>query len=1089
MIGSLKNEGLFQSMFQLTAEGVFVLDKDGTILMANPACKNLFGYNPDDLLGKHIEVLITENHRKKLKNQISKLENTTLSKDLDLVGIINNGTEIKLEIRLNYTVINGKHLTIAFLRDISNRAESLLEIKKTNLALIESNRKFDALINNLQGIVYRCKNNRDWTMEYISEGCEQITGYNAQSFLNGIVHFSQITLQEDEEQVWNGIQKGINNKKPFTLNYRIRDKKGKVRHMQELGQGVFDKNGNLEAIEGFISDVTSQKETELVLKANESKIKALLEVIPDMMFIQDYHGKYLNFYAPLKQKLVTPPEGIIGKNMIDILPPSTYKIVKEAQEKTIATKQMQLIEYEIKENGKTYHYEARIAPLNSHSILSIVRNISEAKTQEALLKIRDNALASADNGIIISDAQQSNTPIIYCNAAFEKITGYKKEEVYGKNCNFLQSDDRHQSEIMTMKNAIEKGKSCKVVLRNYKKDGTLFWNEVAITPILNQKNELTHFIGVQNDVTKRIKEEHLKNKIRGILELITYDKSLKTIANSILETVEAHIKDSIVSVQLLNKQTKTLYTLAAPHLPKTIIDFIEGITIGPKIGPCETATAFLKKKVIVSNIEQHDFSEDYKTIALKNSLKSCWSFPILSSTNQVLGVFTIYNKNKRSPSDNELKIILDATNLCSVAIEKQYNINALKESKNQLENYASKLEDKVQERTQEVMATVEKLVKTNLNLEDQILITEEAKKNALESRALTAAIAKNFPKGFILIINKAMQLVLAEGEVLDQLGLKPLIFKGMTLDDISSFSENRKAKIKESISKTFSGTHLSFEIEYKNRYYSVNTAPLFDENNQISNALMVYNDISEQKEIEFSIKNALKKEIELNELKSRFVSMASHEFRTPLSVILTSAILMSKQNKQEKEVKREKHLVQIEKNINHLVTILNDFLSLSKLEEGKIKAVKEDFDIIYFTKTIITENKIGLKKGQQIHFSTTVNTLFVHLDIKLLRHIITNLLSNASKYSEEHTDIYFKIIQNKNKVIIQLTDQGIGIPEEDRARLFHRFYRANNAINIEGTGLGLNIAKHYTELMNGSIGFKSTLNKGTTFWIELPIIE
>ena len=99
MIGSLKNEGLFQSMFQLTAEGVFVLDKDGTILMANPACKNLFGYNPDDLLGKHIEVLITENHRKKLKNQISKLENTTLSKDLDLVGIINNGTEIKLEIR------------------------------------------------------------------------------------------------------------------------------------------------------------------------------------------------------------------------------------------------------------------------------------------------------------------------------------------------------------------------------------------------------------------------------------------------------------------------------------------------------------------------------------------------------------------------------------------------------------------------------------------------------------------------------------------------------------------------------------------------------------------------------------------------------------------------------------------------------------------------------------------------------------------------------------------------------------------------------------------------------------------------------
>lgn len=850
MVGSLHNESLFQSIFQLTAEGVLVLDNNATILLANSACKNLFGYNTDDLLGKNIEVLILEKYRVQLRNQIKALENTTLSKALDLVGILNDGTEFRLEIRLNLAVTNDENLIIAFLREVSNRSENLLKIKQTNKHLLETNRKFDAL-----------------------------------------------------------------------------------------------------------------------------------------------------------------------------------------------------------------------------------------------LKIRDKVFASLNDGILISDAQLPNTPIIYCNAAFTKITGYKKEEIYGKNCNFLQSNDRNQSEIDIMKNAIAKGESCKVVLRNYKKDGTLFWNELAITPLRNHKNELTHFISIQNDVTRRIKEEDLKNKIRGVLGLIVFNNPLKTITRSIVDMVEAHIEGSLVSIQLLNKETKTLHELMAPHLPKTFNTFIEGITIGPKFGTCETVSAFLKKEVIVSKIEQHDLWEAYKTIALNNGLKSCWSFPILSSSNDILGVFAIYNKNKRNPSNNEKKIVLDATNLCSLVIEKSFHNKGLLEHKNQLEKYAEILENKVQEGTQEVVEVVQRLIKTNLILEDQLQKNEEARKKEIESRLLTTAIAKYFPKGFIIIVNEDIQLVLAEGEVLNQLGLKSFLFYGMTLDDISIFSDKRKAIIKKYISKTYSGAHLSFEIEYKNRQFALNTAPLFGENNQISYALLVFNDISSQKEIESKIKNALKKEKQLNELKSRFVSMASHEFRTPLSAIMTSAILIGKQNNQGKEAKTEKYLARIEKNVNHLVNILNDFLSLGKIEAGEISIIKEKFDIIYFAETIIKENKIGLKKGQHIHFKTTFSTLFVHLDIKLLRHIINNLLSNASKYSEEYTDINFKIIQNQNKVIIQISDQGMGIPEEDQVKLFHPFYRANNATNIEGTGLGLNIAKQYTELMDGFIGFKCTKHKGTTFWVELPIKE
>jgi signal transduction histidine kinase len=428
------------------------------------------------------------------------------------------------------------------------------------------------------------------------------------------------------------------------------------------------------------------------------------------------------------------------------------------------------------------------------------------------------------------------------------------------------------------------------------------------------------------------------------------------------------------------------------------------------------------------------------------------------------------------------------THLTSIAIERYDNTFALKENRKKLRTYTKKLEETVQERTHEVMATVQKLVETNLNLKDQIRITKLAKSDAITSKSIASEIAKNFPNGFVVVMDKDSKLEFAEGDAISQLGLKQILQGGMTVDDVTFFSEKRKTLIKENIKKTLAGQHLSFEVNYKGRYFAVNTAPLVDENNEITSALHVYTDITHQKEIEFTIQNALKKEQELNELKSRFISMASHEFRTPLSAILTSAILIGKQNGVGKEQKREKYVAQIEKNVKNLTVILNDFLSLSKLEEGKVAAIPEHFDLVSFSEILVKETTfLGLKNKQTINLTSPDDELIVRLDVKLLSHILNNLLSNASKYSPDGSRIDFNISQKGEKVILQITDQGIGIPEDEYKYLFGRFFRAKNATNIEGTGLGLNIVKQYTELMGGTIGFKSEINKGSTFWVELPI--
>ncbi len=246
------------------------------------------------------------------------------------------------------------------------------------------------------------------------------------------------------------------------------------------------------------------------------------------------------------------------------------------------------------------------------------------------------------------------------------------------------------------------------------------------------------------------------------------------------------------------------------------------------------------------------------------------------------------------------------------------------------------------------------------------------------------------------------------------------------------------------------------------------------------------------KERTLELMSSLEKEKSLNEAKSRFVSMASHEFRTPLSSILSSLFLIEKysdliENNNEIEYfdHRKKHISRIKKSINHLTEILNDFLSLDKLDQGKISAKNEEFDLNIFSKEIVEEAKNILKKGQSIEYLYT-GEFIIFQDKNILKNIFLNLLSNAIKYSSEGNNILLKINVTNKKAIIKVEDNGIGIPEEDQKNLFTKFFRAGNALNIEGTGLGLNIVKRYVELIDGSISFTSKVEVGTLFTVQFP---
>lgn len=246
-------------------------------------------------------------------------------------------------------------------------------------------------------------------------------------------------------------------------------------------------------------------------------------------------------------------------------------------------------------------------------------------------------------------------------------------------------------------------------------------------------------------------------------------------------------------------------------------------------------------------------------------------------------------------------------------------------------------------------------------------------------------------------------------------------------------------------------------------------------------------EVAERKRVEEEVLRALAKERELNEMKSKFVSIASHEFRTPLSTILSSLSLIDQYRAAGQPDKIEKHVARASASANHMTSILNDFLSVGKLEEGKVEINLEPVKIRDLFSDISDEIKLTLKAGQQIEMNCQDNDHYITTDSRMIRNILFNLLSNASKYSDTGKTIRMSCRTDGRNMLVSIQDEGIGVPEEDQRHLFDRFFRASNALNIQGTGLGLNIVKRYLDLLNGTISFTSIHGKGSTFTIQLPM--
>lgn len=312
-----------------------------------------------------------------------------------------------------------------------------------------------------------------------------------------------------------------------------------------------------------------------------------------------------------------------------------------------------------------------------------------------------------------------------------------------------------------------------------------------------------------------------------------------------------------------------------------------------------------------------------------------------------------------------------------------------------------------------------------------------------------------------------------------EIGLNPFQVNGNTyiialiLDITKRKEDERKIKF------------LNSKLEKK---IKLRTSELENTINQLKQLNKDYkNEIKKRIAAEIQIKDALKKERELNDLKTKFLSMVAHEFKTPLSGILTSATLLGKYKLEEQQQNRDKHINIITNKVRYLNNIINDFLSIEQLESNKVVYNFSEFNLSKIVNEVVYNANLLLKTGQKINISKNSDAYLLYQDEKILELALTNIINNAIKYSPQNTSINLEFYKEKKTIIFKVTDKGIGIPQKDQKFIFNRYFRAENALNNQGTGIGLNIVKSHIENLGGSISFKSKENEGSMFKFELPM--
>lgn len=395
------------------------------------------------------------------------------------------------------------HLAVAF-EDITDR-------KLAEVGILESQRAIATILSNLPGMAYRCRNDHDWTMEYVSAGCKDLTGYLDNELIFGrVINYNDLIHSDDRGMVWESVQAGVNSRSPFRMTYRLITSTGETKWVWEQGGGVFDGNGELVALEGFISDITDRKRAEEALRSREEHFRALIDNSSDITTLVDTYGKLLYMSPSVERTLGYQAAHMIGRSLWEVLHPEDRARIRRSFLSILRDPSRDVIlEVRIRhERGgwRTLEVVGRNLLGDPHvgAIVVNSRDITERRELETARAQLATAVEQATESIVITDL---DGVITYVNSAFERVTGYTRAEAVGMHVRIMKSGEHDQSFYEGMWEVLRSGRPWMGRFKNRRKNGTLYEEECAISPIKNSAGATINFVAVKRDVTNEVELE------------------------------------------------------------------------------------------------------------------------------------------------------------------------------------------------------------------------------------------------------------------------------------------------------------------------------------------------------------------------------------------------------------------------------------------------------------------------------------------------------------------------------------------------------------------------------------------------------
>lgn len=658
-----------------------------------------------------------------------------------------------------------------------------------------------------------------------------------------------------------------------------------------------------------------------------------------------------------------------------------------------------------------------------------------------------------------------NENIVYANDAFCSLSGYSKKELIGQNARALLLDQKDDYQNVADENNDKRleGESSVYEIRIRRKDGKQIWIMISGSPILDDQGKVIGSIGIHYDITEKknreLKEKHLilsleartseltqnRDFLQAVNEFVT-DMMIPTSIHGIVEVITSDVLEKFnfedCVVYLLDESKENLYQVSA-YGPKNE----NGKVSNPLVIPVG--------KGIVGFVAEHkipqivpDISQDSRYILDDKLRGSELAVPIISD-GELIGVIDSEHSQKDFFNSEHLETLMTVANLSATKIK-----NAL------IRNKQKYIDRERLESEKRLRSIIESSLDAIITIDIKGIVTEwNTQAHSLFGYSNEEAIGQRLSE---LIIPE-------EFRASHEMGMKHYrkTGEGPVLNKrIEIFAVNKDGK--------------NFPIE-------LSITPVEVKGEMFFSAFV--RDITLKKKAEKDMEQALSKEKELNELKSKFVSLTSHEFRTPLTTIKSNVELLEYQLEKQGDFENstmQRNFSRINSQINRLTELMNDVLIISKIESGKIPFSPTQTDMNFFIEELVQQNFSKNKDNRSLDLFLPMEKVCCELDHKIYMHVINNLISNAFKYSNGKGNPSLSMKHTENEIIIEVVDQGIGIPKEEQQKLFGSFFRASNVENIQGSGLGLSIVKEFLEMHNATIDVESEKGKGSKFIITQP---